>query len=104
VVVDDLRHGVELVIRGEDLLASTGRQLRLARLLGRETAPVFVHHGLVTGPGGEKLSKSNRDTGVRDLREAGHRPDEVLGLAASACGLTPTASLLSPADLAPLFA
>jgi glutamyl-tRNA synthetase/glutamyl-Q tRNA(Asp) synthetase len=47
VVVDDMDHGVDLVIRGEDLLASTGRQLRLARLLGRVSAPVFLHHPLI---------------------------------------------------------
>lgn len=104
VVVDDVRHGVDLVIRGEDLLASTGRQLRVARLLGRDRLPVFVHHGLLAGPTGEKLSKSNRDTGVRDLRAAGRAPGEVLGLAAAACGLTRSPALLSPHDLASLFA
>ena len=49
-MVDDLEQGVDVVIRGEDLLASTGRQLRLARLLGRETMPLFLHHLLVRHP------------------------------------------------------
>jgi glutamyl/glutaminyl-tRNA synthetase len=68
VTVDDLVEGITLVVRGEDLLASTGRQIRLARLLGRPTPPEFLHHPLVTGTDGEKLSKSSNDTGIRELR------------------------------------
>jgi glutamyl-tRNA synthetase/glutamyl-Q tRNA(Asp) synthetase len=40
VTVDDFRHGVTLVIRGADLLTSTGRQVLLAQMLGRTTPPV----------------------------------------------------------------
>ncbi|MEO8140947.1 MAG: glutamate--tRNA ligase family protein [Gemmatimonadota bacterium] len=87
VVVDDLRHGIDLVIRGEDLLASTGRQLSLARMLGRPTPPRFLHHPLILKPGGEKLSKGNRDTSVRDLRAAGMSREQVLRRAAEAVGL-----------------
>src|SRR5690606_35193200 len=50
VVVDDRDQGVDLVIRGEDLLGSTGRQLRLARMLGRDVPPRFLHHPLVHRP------------------------------------------------------
>ena len=46
-VVDDWLQGVNLVIRGEDLLESTGRQIQLARLLGREQPPAFLHHELL---------------------------------------------------------
>jgi glutamyl-Q tRNA(Asp) synthetase len=81
VVVDDLDQGVDLVIRGADLLPSTGRQIRLGRLLGRATPPLFHHHPLVHKPGGEKLSKSAGDTGVRELRQAGRNAEEVLALA-----------------------
>lgn len=81
VVVDDLDQGVNLVIRGEDLLSSTGRQIRLARLLGRAIPPVFHHHALVTHPDGSKLSKSTGDTSIRELRRAGKTVDEVLRLA-----------------------
>ena len=88
VTVDDWRHGIDLVVRGADLLTSTGRQLRLARLLGRPRPPAFLHHPLVYRPDGTKLSKANRDAGVRDLRAAGRTPDDVLGFAAHACGLT----------------
>ena len=46
VTVDDWRQGVDLVIRGMDLLPSTGRQIQLARLLGREVPPIYMHHPL----------------------------------------------------------
>lgn len=103
VTVDDWRHGIDLVVRGEDLLASTGRQLRLARLLGRPRPPVYLHHPLVYRPDGTKLSKANRDAGVRDLRASGRTPEEVLGLAAHACGLTDAPQPVGPAGLATLF-
>ncbi len=71
VVVDDLAQAITDVVRGVDLLASTGRQIRLARLLGRAEPPRFAHHPLVMRSETEKLSKSDRATGVRDLRAAG---------------------------------
>lgn len=104
VTVDDWLEEVDLVVRGEDLLASTGRQLRLARLLGR-TAPIhYLHHPLIQGPGGAKLSKANRDTGIRELRAAGVPPADVLGAAAAATGLLPAPRPVRAADLAELFA
>jgi glutamyl-Q tRNA(Asp) synthetase len=56
VAVDDWITGVTQVVRGEDLLASTPRQIRLQRLLGMPE-PEYCHLPLVTGPGGGKLSK-----------------------------------------------
>ena len=103
VVVDDLRQGVDLVIRGEDLLGSTGRQIRLGRLLGRTAPPVFVHHPLIRKASGDKLSKSARDTGVRELRAAGARARTVLGRAAHAIGLLPEPRDMGVHDLAELF-
>ncbi len=81
VVVDDLDQGVNLVIRGEDLLSSTGRQIRLGRLLGRTTPPRFHHHALVRNPDGAKLSKAAGDTGIRELRKKGMNAAEVIALA-----------------------
>jgi glutamyl-tRNA synthetase/glutamyl-Q tRNA(Asp) synthetase len=78
VTVDDWQHGVDLVIRGTDLLASTGRQIRLARLLGRERPPVFLHHGLIMKSPDQKLSKADGDTGIRDLRARGWTPEQVI--------------------------
>jgi glutamyl-tRNA synthetase/glutamyl-Q tRNA(Asp) synthetase len=103
VTVDDRLQEVDLVVRGEDLLASTGRQLRLARLLGRTVMPRFLHHPLILSTGGAKLSKANRDTGIRDLRASGISAGEVLGAAAAATGLLPAPVALRAADLAELF-
>jgi glutamyl-Q tRNA(Asp) synthetase len=71
VAVDDWLQEIDLVIRGRDLLESTGRQIRLARLLGRPEPPRFLHHELLMKSATQKLSKSDRDTGVRDLRARG---------------------------------
>ena len=78
VVVDDWRQGVDLVVRGEDLLDSTGRQIQLARLLGRSEPPGFLHHPLLMRSAGQKLSKSDGDTGIRELRAKGWTPHDVL--------------------------
>jgi len=103
VTVDDMEQEVDLVIRGEDLLASTGRQIRLARMLGRATPPAFIHHRLIRHDSGAKLSKSNRDTGVRDLRAAGQSPGWVLGQAAHFTGLIDRPRELSARYLGSLF-
>jgi glutamyl-Q tRNA(Asp) synthetase len=83
VTVDDDAQAVTHVIRGDDLLSSTGRQLQLARLLGRSEPPQFLHHPLVMKTPTQKLSKADRDTSVRDLRAAGLRPEDVIGRAAA---------------------
>jgi len=103
VVVDDMSQGITHVIRGEDLLASTGRQILLARLLGRATAPRFAHHCLIRHPSGEKLSKANRDTSIRELRAAGHSAAELIGQAAAGSGLVAAPSDLTATDLRGLF-
>jgi glutamyl/glutaminyl-tRNA synthetase len=83
VTVDDWLQGVDLVVRGVDLLASTGRQIRLARLLGRERPPTFVHHPLIMKTPDQKLSKADGDSGIRELRARGLSPLEVISLAQS---------------------
>lgn len=100
VVVDDLEQGIDVVIRGEDLLESTGRQIQMAEILGRGEPPAFLHHPLVLKPDGTKLSKSNRDTGLRELRRAGWSAERVLGEAARLGGLTERAGPLSADGLA----
>jgi glutamyl-tRNA synthetase/glutamyl-Q tRNA(Asp) synthetase len=79
--VDDHVQAVTHVIRGDDLLESTGRQLQLARLLGRAQPPQFLHHPLILKPSGQKLSKSDGDTGVRDLRARGWTSAQVIAKA-----------------------
>lgn len=76
--VDDWRQDIDTVIRGIDLLPSTGRQIRIARLLGRKHPPRFFHHPLIMKTPDQKLSKSDGDTGVRDLRARGWTPAEVI--------------------------
>ena len=78
VVVDDWNQGVDLVVRGEDLLDSTGRQIQLARLLGRPEPPAFLHHRLIMKSAAQKLSKSDADTGIRELRAKGWSAEQVL--------------------------
>lgn len=87
VVVDDLEQGIDLVVRGEDLLDSTGRQLALARMLGRAEPPRFLHHPLILKPGGAKLSKADRDTSVRDLRAGGASRELLFGRALAGAGM-----------------
>jgi glutamyl/glutaminyl-tRNA synthetase len=103
VVVDDARQGIDLVVRGEDLLDATARQIRLGRLLGRDEPPVFYHHPLIRKRGGAKLSKSDGDTGVRDLRGRGLSAEAVLGEAAATVGLLERPRPLAPTDLRELF-
>lgn len=81
VAVDDFDQGVNLVIRGVDLLPSTGRQIQLARLLGRHEPPRFMHHPLVMKSPTQKLSKSDGDTGIRELRAASMIPEDVIAAA-----------------------
>jgi glutamyl-Q tRNA(Asp) synthetase len=103
VTVDDLEQDIDVVIRGEDLLASTGRQRALARLLGRRRPLHFLHHPLLYRSDGEKLSKSAGDAGVGELRDAGRTPAEVLGEAAHRAGLIDRRRPLDQAEIPELF-
>lgn len=88
VVVDDWLQGVDLVVRGEDLLSSTGRQILLGELLGRDKPPRYFHHPLIyDAETGKKLSKRDLAHAVRELRRAGVAPEVVLREAASLSGL-----------------
>lgn len=103
VTVDDIEHGITHIIRGDDLSASTGRQLELRRMLGAPEVPMYVHHPLVLKPNGEKLSKSAGDTGVRELRRAGSSAPDIIGRAAAAVGLIEEPAPLAARDVASLF-
>lgn len=69
VVVDDLAHDVDLIVRGVDLASSIGRQWLLARLLGRAVPAVTAHHPLLTGDDGRKLSKRTGSASIRQMPE-----------------------------------
>ena len=86
VVVDDARHGVTEVLRGEDLLPSAARQAWLQRLL-RLPAPRWVHVPLVVDPAGRRLAKRDRDLALAELRAGGMDPARVLAWVAAGLGL-----------------
>ena len=76
VVVDDAAQGVTHVVRGRDLYHATAAHVLLQRLL-ELPSPVYRHHRLITDALGRKLSKSDRDTSLRALREAGASPADI---------------------------
>lgn len=87
-VCDDIRQGVNLVVRGEDILSSTGRQIQLFKALG-SAPPAYFHHPLICNESGEKLSKRQRSESITELREAGVSAEELLGRAVYAGGIIP---------------
>jgi glutamyl-Q tRNA(Asp) synthetase len=74
--VDDALQGVTHVVRGRDLFHATAVHRLLQALLGLPE-PAYHHHALVTDGAGRKLSKSDRDTSLRSLREAGATPADI---------------------------
>ena len=76
VTVDDALQGVTHVVRGRDLYYATAVQRLLQELLGLP-APLYLHHDLILGDDGRKLSKSRQDTGLAALRAAGLRPADI---------------------------
>lgn len=85
VVVDDAAMGVTEVVRGDDLVLSTPRQLLLYDALGLPR-PAFAHVPLVVGPDGRRLAKRHGDTRLSTLRDTGVRPGALRGLLAWSCG------------------
>jgi len=80
--VDDAVMNVDLVVRGDDLLASTPRQVHLQRILGLRT-PRYMHLPVILGPNNQRLAKRNGDTlTVSYFRGLGAAPREVLTLVA----------------------
>ena len=86
VVVDDAADGVTDVVRGDDLLGSTARQVALQQLLGLPQ-PVYAHVPLVLGEDGERLAKRHGAVAVADLRAAGATAREVVGALAGSAGI-----------------
>lgn len=88
-LADDLHFGVTHIVRGQDLLPSTGAQLLLAQRLGREAFQEvrFFHHGLLLDEKGQKLSKSQGAGSLAAWREAGRSPGELFEGAARLLGL-----------------
>ncbi|HVZ89133.1 MAG TPA: tRNA glutamyl-Q(34) synthetase GluQRS [Polyangia bacterium] len=86
VVIDDAAMRITRVVRGDDLLRSTPRQLALYEALGL-TPPVFAHVPLVVTPGGERLAKRTRPPSLASLREAGVAAETVVGALAASAGV-----------------
>ena len=87
VVVDDAAMRVTEVVRGQDLLISTFRQLLLYRALRLEP-PAFYHTPLLLDESGQRLAKRDAALSLRALREAGLTPAEIRAQAARDLGLT----------------
>jgi glutamyl-tRNA synthetase len=79
--VDDVDMGVTHIVRGADHVTNTATQIQIMKALGG-VPPVFAHHSLLTGPGGEELSKRLGTLSLRDLRARGVEPMALLSLMA----------------------
>lgn len=97
-VLDDADSGVDLVMRGSDLLASTARQILLQRALGLPT-PAYLHLPLVVGPDGQRLAKRHGDTALGDLRQAGWSAARTVAWLGASAGLCRAEERLRPEDL-----
>lgn len=102
VVVDDLAMDVTEVVRGVDLLDSSGRQIQLIEALGGRR-PTYAHIPLVLNHRGDKLSKRDGGLTLASLREAGVAPEQIVGYLAWTLGLIPHLDAVSPAELIPSF-
>ena len=102
VVADDAAMRITEVVRGDDLLPATPRQLLLYRALGW-TPPAFLHVPLVVSEEGRRLAKRHGDTRIRALREAGVAPERIVGLLAWWCGWAAWGERLTLRDLLPRF-
>ncbi len=72
-VCDDVDYGITHVVRGSDHVTNTATQIQIIQALGG-TVPTFAHHSLLTGPGGEALSKRIGSLAIRDMRAQGIEP------------------------------
>ncbi|MFC1467340.1 glutamate--tRNA ligase family protein [Verrucomicrobiota bacterium] len=101
-VCDDIRQGVNLIIRGEDIFGSTGRQIILNEVLGGQPIQYF-HHGLLHDESGRKLSKRQFSESIDQMRAEGASAADIRGRAAFAGGLTDSFSPLSLDEALGLF-
>jgi glutamyl-tRNA synthetase len=99
VAVDDLDMGIDHVIRGEDHLSNTPRQVMILKALGAEP-PVYAHLPLLHGPDGKKLSKRHGAASVQELREKGYLPEAVRNyIALLGWGLDASTTFMDTAQL-----
>ena len=101
VTVDDGESGVTEVVRGWDLLSSAPRQMYLQELFGFDR-PDYAHIPMLMAPEGRRLSKRDQDLDMGALRSR-LTPEQLIGVLASAAGLTETAAPISAKELATVF-
>ncbi len=97
-VVDDIEMGITHVVRGADHTTNSGAQIQIFEALGAGL-PDFAHHSLLTGPGGEPLSKRLGALALKDLREAGIEPMALMSLMARLGSSLPVEVVTDPGDL-----
>ena len=96
--VDDIDMGVTSIVRGADHVTNTATQIQIMQAMGG-TPPSFAHHSLLTGPGGEELSKRLGTLSLRDLRARGVEPMALLSLMARLGSSKPVELARSMQDL-----
>ena len=97
VAVDDMMMGITEVVRGNDLIASTFRQLQILDFL-EAPPPVYAHVPLVLGSDGHRLAKRHGDTRLSTMRDNGVAPEKIIHWAASSAGLIPEGEIISDTD------
>lgn len=103
VAVDDAEMGIDLVIRGDDHLSNTPKQLMVLQALGYN-APRYAHLPLLHGPDGKKLSKRHGAASVQELREAGYLPEAIRNyIALLGWGTDDDTTLMSTSELVRRF-
>lgn len=103
VVVDDIAMNITEVVRGDDLLTSTPRQIALYRGLGAQP-PSFLHVPLMLGPDGVRLAKRHGAVAIAQLRDEGYSPERILGFLAHTLGLLDHDHSISACELLSTFA
>jgi glutamyl-tRNA synthetase len=104
VAVDDLDMGITHIVRGQDHVSNTPRQLMILRGLGHEP-PVYAHIPLLHGPDGKKLSKRHGAASVQEVRADGYLPEAVRNyIALLGWGYDETTTLMTTDELVERFA
>ncbi|MDX6525990.1 MAG: glutamyl-tRNA synthetase [Gaiellales bacterium] len=99
VVVDDGEQGVNHVLRGDDLVSSTPRQIELWQALGLGQPPRYLHVPLVLDRDGRRLGKRNGSLSIRELLAAGVSAERLVGWLAWSAGIVPAPEPVRARDL-----
>lgn len=102
VVLDDIAMGITHVLRGDDLLHSTPRQILLFKTFGAPI-PSYTHVPLMVAQDGARLAKRHGSLSIAELRAAGHNPAAVTGWLAWSCGLLTQPEPIPPHALLAIF-